>query len=99
MVGDAGVSAVGGDADGALQICPPQSGSFLTVTVHYLRVRMTEHIEASAGDNHVLRPDRPDEIGMTRCAAAMVGSLQDFRLQWGFMFHQIPLGFFGDVSR
>ncbi len=99
MVGDSGVSAVGGDADGALQVGSPQSGTLFTIAVHHLRVWVMEHIEASAGDDDVFWSNRPDEIGMTRCAAAMVGSLQDFRLQWGFMFHQIPLGFFGDVSR
>ncbi len=75
MVGDAGVGAVGGDADGALQVGSPQSGAVLGIAVHNIGMRMTEHIEPSAGDDYVLRPDRPDEIRMTRGAAAMVRGL------------------------
>ncbi len=33
MVGDPGIGAIGGDADGVLQVGPPQGGSFLTVAV------------------------------------------------------------------
>jgi len=44
MVGDAGIGAVGGDADDALQVGSPQSGTMPAVAVHYLRVGVMEHI-------------------------------------------------------
>ena len=65
MVGDVGISTVGGDADGALQIGSPQSGTVLAVAVHDIGMRMVERIEASAGDDDVFRPDCPDEVRMT----------------------------------
>ena len=49
VVGDAGSGAVGSDADGALQIGPPQGGSFLVVAVPNIGMRVMEHIEPPAG--------------------------------------------------
>ena len=37
MVGDAGIGAVGGDADGALQVGPPQSGAVPAVVWFILK--------------------------------------------------------------
>ena len=99
MVGDLGRGAIGGDADGALQVGSPQGGSYLAVAVDNIGMRMVERIEPSAGDDDVPGSDCPDEIGMTRGATAMVRGLQDFRLQGGLMLDQVLLGFFGDVSR
>lgn len=59
MMGDAGIGAVGGDVDGALQVGPPQGGSCPAVTVHNIGVRMTKYIEPSAGDDDVLGPHLP----------------------------------------
>lgn len=81
MVGDAGIGTIGSDADGALQVGPPQGGTLLTIAVHNIGMRMMKYIEPSAGDDDVPGPDRPDEIRMTRRAAAMVRGLQDFRFQ------------------
>ena len=99
MVGYLGVGAIGGNADGALQVGSPQGSSQLAVAVYNIGVRMMKYIKPSAGDDDVLRPDCPDEIRMARRATAMVRSFQDSRLQGGIVLHQIPLGFFGDVSR
>ena len=46
---------------------------------------MMKDIEASTGDDHVLRPDRPNEIRMARCAAAMIRDFQNCRLQEDWM--------------
>ncbi len=65
MVSDPGIGAVGGDADGALLVGPPQSGTVLGIAVHNVGMGVMEDIEAPAGDDDVFRADRLNEIRMT----------------------------------
>jgi len=78
VVGDTGIDPVGGDANGPLQVGAPQGGTVLAVTIHDSGVGVVKGIETSAGDDDVFGTDRPNEIRVTRCPAAMVRSLQDF---------------------
>ena len=89
----------GGDADGTLQVGPPQSGAVPAVAVHYLRMGVMEHIEPPAGDDHVPRAHRAEEVRMTGSAAAVMRGFEDRRFEGGVVRHQIPLGFCGDVPR
>lgn len=73
-----GIDPVGGDADGPLQVGAPQGRAVLAITVHDNGMGVMKRIEASTGDDDVFGTDRPNEIRVTRCPAAMVRSLQDF---------------------